>query len=57
MSYHMEVYENLVEALNNNGHQFTNALDGLQTVTTIEKIYKAVSSPLFLTAWKKSTLL
>jgi predicted dehydrogenase len=44
MSHHKEVYENLLKALNNEEHQFTNAFDGLKTVEAIEKIYKAVYS-------------
>ena len=45
MSNHKEVYENLVESLNNDQHPFTNAFDGLRTVEAIEKIYKAVNIP------------
>ena len=45
MSNHKEVYENLVHALNNDNHTFTNAFDGLKTVEAIEKIYKAVTAP------------
>lgn len=44
MSNHKEVYINLLEALQNEEHPFTNAYDGLKTVETIEKIYKAVST-------------
>ena len=43
MSNHKEVYENLVAAIDNTSHPFTNAFDGLRTVTAIEKIYKAVN--------------
>ena len=43
MSNHKEVYENLIESLNNDKHPFTNAFDGLRTVEAIEKIYKAVN--------------
>lgn len=42
MSNHAEVYENLLKALEDNKHNFTNAFDGLKTVEAIEKIYKAV---------------
>ena len=43
MSNHDKVYENLLMALGNDGHPFTQAADGLRTVETIERIYKAVS--------------
>jgi UDP-N-acetyl-2-amino-2-deoxyglucuronate dehydrogenase len=43
MSNHDEVYENLVQALNDPSHKITNAFDGLKTVEAIEKIYKAVN--------------
>lgn len=43
MSNHDKVYENLMLALNDPSHPFTNAVDGLKTVETIERIYKAVS--------------
>jgi UDP-N-acetyl-2-amino-2-deoxyglucuronate dehydrogenase len=43
MSNHDKVYENLMLALNDSTHPFANAFDGLKTVETIEKIYKAVS--------------
>lgn len=43
MSNHKEVYENLIESLNNDRHPFTNAFDGLRTVEAIEQIYKAVN--------------
>jgi predicted dehydrogenase len=43
MSNHDKVYENLLIALENDNHPFTQAADGLKTVETIEKIYKAVS--------------
>ena len=46
MSHHKEVYEQLSAALRSENHSFTNALDGLKTVEIIEKIYKAVSSPI-----------
>lgn len=42
MSNHKEVYEKLIKSLNNPNYSFTNAYDGLRTVETIEKIYKAV---------------
>jgi len=43
MSHHDKIYENLVKAINNDGHPFTNAADGLKTVELIERIYKSVS--------------
>ena len=43
MSNHDKIYENLVKALDDNDHPFTNAADGLKTVETIERIYKCVS--------------
>lgn len=43
MSNHDKVYDNLVKALNDGNHPFTNAVDGLKTVETIEKIYKTVT--------------
>jgi predicted dehydrogenase len=46
MSHHAEMYEHLSAALRNEKHSFTNAFDGLKTVEIIEKIYKAVSSPI-----------
>jgi UDP-N-acetyl-2-amino-2-deoxyglucuronate dehydrogenase len=45
MSNHDKVYENLVKALQNDGHPFTHASDGLRTVETIERIYNSVSLP------------
>jgi UDP-N-acetyl-2-amino-2-deoxyglucuronate dehydrogenase len=42
MSHHDKVYENLVKALENDGHPFTFAEDGLKTVELIERIYKSV---------------
>lgn len=42
MSNHKEVYENLVNALQNNS-PFISAFDGLRTVEAIEKIYKAIN--------------
>jgi predicted dehydrogenase len=49
MSNHTEVYDQLIRALENE-EDFVNAYDGLNTVETIEKIYKAVSTPLYKTA-------
>jgi UDP-N-acetyl-2-amino-2-deoxyglucuronate dehydrogenase len=43
MSNHDKVYENLLLALNDSSHPFSNAHDGLKTVETIEKIYNSVS--------------
>lgn len=43
MSNHDKVYENLLIALQDNSHPFTNAQDGLRTVETIERIYNSVS--------------
>ena len=43
ISKHYEVYENLLQALNDSTHPFTSAFDGLKTVETIKKIYKAVN--------------
>jgi predicted dehydrogenase len=43
MSNHKEVYDNLIKALEDKDHPFTNAFDGLKTVEAIEKIYKAVN--------------
>lgn len=40
MSNHNKVYENLLLALKDDAHSFTTALDGLKTVSIIEKIYK-----------------
>ncbi len=42
MSNHDKVYENLVKALQDPAHPFTNAWDGLKTVEAIEKIYNSV---------------
>ena len=44
MSNHDKVYENLIKALQDEEHPFTNATDGLKTVEAIEKIYNSVSS-------------
>jgi hypothetical protein len=43
MSNHDKVYENLLKALEDETHPFVNAIDGLQTVELIEKIYNSVS--------------
>jgi predicted dehydrogenase len=43
MSNHDKVYENMLKALNDENHPFTNATDGLKTVETIERIYNSVS--------------
>ena len=42
MSNHDKVYENLLKALDTDGHLFASAEDGLKTVEIIEKIYNAV---------------
>jgi predicted dehydrogenase len=42
ISKHDEVYRHLIKALNKTDTLFANAYDGLRTVETIEKIYKAV---------------
>lgn len=39
MSNHDKVYENLIKALHEPGHEFASALDGLKTVEIIERIY------------------
>ena len=44
MSHHREVYDHLAAVLNKNETNFTGAMDGLKTVETIEKIYKALIS-------------
>jgi UDP-N-acetyl-2-amino-2-deoxyglucuronate dehydrogenase len=43
MSNHDKVYDNMIMALEDDNHPFTNATDGLKTVETIERIYKSVS--------------
>ena len=43
MSHHEEVYDHLLQVLDNNNQTFTGAYDGLKTVETVEKIYKAIS--------------
>jgi predicted dehydrogenase len=42
MSNHDKVYENMLRALNDPSHPFTNAMDGYHTVELIEKIYNTV---------------
>lgn len=42
MSNHDKVYDNLIDVLLHNGIMTTSALDGLKTVSIIEKIYSAV---------------
>ncbi len=42
MSNHDKVYENLVKALKDDDHPFTNAADGLKTVEAIERIYNSI---------------
>ncbi|NTS41259.1 Gfo/Idh/MocA family oxidoreductase [Flavisolibacter sp. BT320] len=42
MSHHKEVYDHLLQVLDKNEKDFTGAFDGLKTVETIEKIYKAI---------------
>ena len=43
MSNHEQVYDHLLRAIEGKEDGFANAFDGLHTVETIEKIYKAVS--------------
>lgn len=43
MSNHDKVYENLVLAMKDPSHPFTNASDGLKTVELIEKIYRKLT--------------
>jgi hypothetical protein len=43
MSNHDKVYENLMIALQDHSHPFSNAHDGLKTVEAIERIYNSVS--------------
>ncbi len=43
MSNHDKVYKNMIKALEDDNHPFTNATDGLKTVETIERIYNSVS--------------
>jgi hypothetical protein len=42
MSNHDKVYENMLIALNNDTHPFSNAVDGLKTVELIERIYQTI---------------
>ena len=39
MGNHKEVYENLIKALNDHRHPFTDAETGMKTISIIEKIY------------------
>lgn len=39
MSNHDKVYENLIKAMEEPGHEFASALEGMKTVEIIEKIY------------------
>jgi predicted dehydrogenase len=43
MRHHDEVYDHLVKALASSDNTFIGAYEGLKTVETIEKIYKAIS--------------
>lgn len=43
MSHHNEVYDHLLKALNEDDKTFIGAYEGLKTVETIEKIYKAIA--------------
>jgi predicted dehydrogenase len=43
MSHHREVYDHLLKALDEDDKTFVGAYEGLKTVETIEKIYKAIS--------------
>ena len=43
MSNHDQVYENLIDVLQNGGSIATNGLEGLKTVEIIEKIYQAAN--------------
>jgi UDP-N-acetyl-2-amino-2-deoxyglucuronate dehydrogenase len=45
MSNHDKVYENLMIALEDEGHEFASAEEGLKTVEIIQKIYKTPSAP------------
>jgi predicted dehydrogenase len=42
MSNHDKIYENMLKALENDSHPFSNAWDGLKTVETIERIYETI---------------
>ncbi len=43
MSNHDKVYENMLKALQDENHPFTQAADGFKTVEVIERIYNSVS--------------
>lgn len=43
LSYHKEVYDNLVSVMNGEDLSFTSAQDGLRTIEAIESIYHSVS--------------
>ena len=43
MSNHDKIYENLLHAIRDTGHDFASAADGLKTVEIIEKIYRAAA--------------
>ncbi len=43
MSNHDKVYENMLKALQDDNHPFTQAADGFKTVEVIERIYNSVS--------------
>lgn len=43
MSHHKEVYDQLMQALDNSETTFIGGYEGLKTVATIEKIYKALA--------------
>jgi UDP-N-acetyl-2-amino-2-deoxyglucuronate dehydrogenase len=42
MSNHDKVYDNMMIALNDDTHPFSNAVDGLKTVELIERIYQTI---------------
>jgi UDP-N-acetyl-2-amino-2-deoxyglucuronate dehydrogenase len=42
MSNHDKVYENMLKALTDESHPFSNATDGLKTVELIERIYQTI---------------
>lgn len=42
MSNHEKVYENMLKALKDDTHPFSNATDGLKTVELIERIYQTI---------------
>jgi len=42
MSHHREIYNSVIETLQNPGNEVGNSTDGLKTVKTIEKIYSTV---------------